>query len=43
MTPVSPHMEERMELLESLLNREQEQEQEHARHNKRSAEQVGTS
>ena len=41
MTPVSPHMEERMELLESLLNREQEQE--HARHNKRSAEQVGTS
>ena len=38
MTPVSPHMEERMELLESLINREEEEE--HSRHSKRSAEQV---
>ena len=38
LAPISPHIEERLELLESMMDREGEGMEENNRHSKRSAE-----
>ena len=40
LAPISPHIEERLELLESMINMEGEGMEENNSHSKRSAEQV---